>query len=471
MNTTEDRARAAMRAIAWTVNDAPPLRLPRRHSAAPAPRTRRLRWRLWIAPLAAAVAVIGIAVTLVVVRGTPSVRPAPAVTPTPSTAVPPRYYVALNEEQPNLPASLVVGDTLTGAKVATVPPPAGGTFAGVTGAADDRTFVVDTEPGSPGDESAPIEPRTWYLLRIAPGSAHPARLTRLPIPVTTLGTDVEAIALSPDGSKLAVAVQLGYPTDTFNSPAYLRVYSVATGAMLRSWSASDGNAAFGGPTFGVPDRNDVLSWRDDGGALSFISSWTVGARNPDGSPVQPNSVQDSKVRVHTTLRVLEVAGAGTDMIADSRLTWSQVTAPYVRPGASPVCVSGSTDLLVSPDGKVIVCGATDQFRDPGTRKIGCVTSKPWRDLEFLEYSASTGRRLTVLGKDPTNCTAGQTAVYVLWVSQSGDAVIGYIGPSPASAPGQRQVPRKYGVFRQGKFTPLPAPLTGGDYVPLNQIAW
>jgi hypothetical protein len=318
MNTTEDRARAAMRAIARTVDDAPPLRLPRRHSAAPAPRARRLRWRLWIAPLAAAMAVVAIALTLVAVRDRPGVRPTPAVTPAPSTAVPPRYYVALNQASAGLPFSLVVGDTITGKKIATVPAPPGGTFAGVSGAADDRTFVVGSEPGSPGDESASIEPRTWYLLRIEPGSAHPARLTRLPIPVTTLGTDVEAIALSPDGSKLAVAVQPGYPTDAVAAPAYLRVYSVATGATLRSWSTGDGNAAFGGPTYAVPDRNDVLFWRDDGSALSFISSWTVGSRNPDGSPVLPSSVQARKIRVHTTLRVLEAGGAGNDLIADSR---------------------------------------------------------------------------------------------------------------------------------------------------------
>jgi hypothetical protein len=378
--------------------------------------------------------------------------------------------VALNQASADFPASLAVGDTVTGARIATVPAPPDGTFAGVTGAADDRTFVVDSEPGSPGDESAQIEPRTWYLLRIEPGSAHPARLTRLPVPVTTRGTDVEAIALSPDGSKLAVAVQPGYPTGAVAAPAYLRVYSVATGAMLRSWSARDGNAAFGGPTYGA-DRNDVVFWRGDGRALSFISSWKTGTRNPDGSPVPPSSAQATKIRVHTTLRVLDVGGAGNDMIADSRLTWSMVTAPYVRPGASPVCVSGATDLLVSPDGKVVVCGATDQFRDPGIRRIGCIGGKPWRDLEFLELSASTGRQLTVLGKYPTNCTAGLTAVYVLWVSQSGDAVIGYVGPGPGSPPGQRQPARRWGIFRQGKFTPLPAPLTGADYLPLNQIAW
>jgi hypothetical protein len=111
------------------------------------------------------------------------------------------------------------------------------------------------------------------------------------------------------------------------------------------------------------------------------------------------------------------------------------------------------------------------FRDPGVRKVGCITSKPWRDLEFVEYSATSGRRLTVLGKYPTNCTGGQTVVYVLWVSQSGDAVIGYVGPSPAFGSGQRQPARRFGIFREGRFTPLPAPLTGGDYRPMNQIAW
>jgi hypothetical protein len=379
--------------------------------------------------------------------------------------------VALNQPASGTPASLVVGDTLTGAKIATVPPPAGGTFAGVTAAADDRTFAVDSEPGSPGDESASLQPRTWYLLRIAPGSAHPAQLSRLPIPVTTFGTDVEAIALSPDGSKLATAVQPGYPTDLAAAPAYLRVYSVATGATLRSWSTRNGNAAFGGPDAGH-DRNTVLFWRDDGRTLSFTSSWTTGEPPPvNGSSVRPTGAQARNVRVYATVRVLEIGGSGRDLIADSRLALSTVTYPDRR-SASARCLLGNFDLLVSPDGKVIVCAATDVFRDPGTHySIGCLAVKPWRDLEFLEYSAVTGRRLTVLDKYPTNCNAALSAVYALWVSKSGDAVIGYAGPGPSSPPGQRQPVRRFGIFRQGRFTPLPAPLTGGDYLLVNQIAW
>jgi hypothetical protein len=96
MTTTEDRARAAMRAIAGTVNDAPPLRLEaakdltpaleearlgsrRRDAPRPggasrpggAPRPggrggeRRRRWSL-LAPIAAAVTIVAVAVTLVV---------------------------------------------------------------------------------------------------------------------------------------------------------------------------------------------------------------------------------------------------------------------------------------------------------------------------------------------------------------------------------------------------------------------
>ena len=44
--------------------------------------------------------------------------------------------------------------------------------------------------------------RSWYLLRIAPGTSTPARLTRLPVPGLT---NVTAIALSQSGAELAVA--------------------------------------------------------------------------------------------------------------------------------------------------------------------------------------------------------------------------------------------------------------------------
>ena len=80
MITVEDRARAAMRAIAGTVSDAPPLRLaavPKSHRSLPGRGLVRLRRgglpgmrRLdgWLAPLAAVVVVIAVAVSLIVVK-------------------------------------------------------------------------------------------------------------------------------------------------------------------------------------------------------------------------------------------------------------------------------------------------------------------------------------------------------------------------------------------------------------------
>jgi hypothetical protein len=89
------------------------------------------------------------------------------------------------------------------------------------------------------------QPRTWYMLHLFPGSATPARLTRLPIPVTPSGTGVDGFALSPDGTRLAVALQPDSNNHP-NAPVLLRIYSVATGAVLRSWSATDSGSVFDG---------------------------------------------------------------------------------------------------------------------------------------------------------------------------------------------------------------------------------
>jgi len=48
----------------------------------------------------------------------------------------------------------------------------------VHGMPDDRTFVVQAVVNAKPGESPTY---AWYLLRIAPGSAHPHQLTKLPI--------------------------------------------------------------------------------------------------------------------------------------------------------------------------------------------------------------------------------------------------------------------------------------------------
>ena len=192
-------------------------------------RPLRHRWRTWLAPAAAAIAVaVAVAVTLVAVRNAPP--------PAASASGVPEYYVAL----PPVPelgffssaARAVVGDTLTGKRVATVPAPAGLGFAGVTAARDDRTFVLSVAPRSSSQQPVPIR---WYLLRLTPGAARPAALRQLPIPPQSLFGGAFSMALSPDGTMLAIASEPDPPLTG------LRVYSTASGALLHTWSARSPN--------------------------------------------------------------------------------------------------------------------------------------------------------------------------------------------------------------------------------------
>ena len=236
----EDRVRTATRAGATLVRDIHPLaapdRVPLRRRPAPAAR----RWLAWGIPLAAAAAVVLVALSLVAVRKLSA--PAPSASqPATAPATVPRYYVALDYEQSNYTATdstgsgaLIVGDDVTGKAIATVNPPHGMHFDSVMGASDDRTFVVMASlHNTPGSASAPY---TWYLLRIAPGTAHPYQLNKLSIKLPVNVPNGFAYALSPDDRELAVESE-GYFS---NSAARitLGIYSVSSGAELRAWSTS-----------------------------------------------------------------------------------------------------------------------------------------------------------------------------------------------------------------------------------------
>lgn len=133
MSTVADRTRAAMDAITSQVYDAPPLALPpplawappgsRRRRRALAPRRR---WGAWLAPLAAAAAVIALAVSLVAVRGTPGGDTlVPAVSPAGAAVSFPDYYLTFNQpvSDETIPVGLELRSTLTGKTLSTLQPP------------------------------------------------------------------------------------------------------------------------------------------------------------------------------------------------------------------------------------------------------------------------------------------------------------------------------------------------------------
>ena len=457
MTQTEDLVRSTTHALAETVRAVRPLPpLPQALPLDEPARGRGRRWASWggwagwLVPLAAAAAMTAVVVGLVVVRGAVSGAgraPAPA-----AGATVPEYYVTLHQTSATSVASLVVGDTQTGKQVAAVPAPAGGTFIGATGAADDRTFVVDAVHGGMGAGSN-ARPRTWYLLRIFPGSVPLVRLTRLPIPATAEQTVVHGIALSPDDAWLAVALRPDEKSDP-SGPAELRVYSVATGRVLRSWTAPADSTVIPYVSGGI-DSGTSLTWLDDGHTLALEST----------SPTANGNA--------TTIRTLDVTGPGTDLIASSRVVWSS-DSPYSYSvgGPAPKCVSNGL-VRLSGDGQTVICGriipALTLRNVPNQR---CVPGVLPGTVELAEYSVATGRLLRTLATYPSSCATGDPEVYPLWASAAGNEVIGYLNTLARTATGQ-EIPGvvRFGVFGAGAFRPLPyPPLPSGVSLP-NHIAW
>ena len=203
----------------------PRFRAPRAAGRAPRP-----RWVLtWQGPVAAVAVVLLVAASLVALKslrnehaGTPAASASPIAGRSLTPGAVPRYYVTenwVNDAKSKTGSELawVATDSRTGKPIGYVPLPNPQSLIGfpVAGAADDRTFVVAgavtrqavvKRAGHPTGLGLPVlESLNWYLLRVSPGSADPARLTALPIPHTAAYGEITGMALSGDGSELAVA--------------------------------------------------------------------------------------------------------------------------------------------------------------------------------------------------------------------------------------------------------------------------
>jgi hypothetical protein len=408
--STEDRVRAATRAGATLVRDIGPMAAPDpvRLRRRPAPATRR--WGSWGIPLAAAAAVVLVALSLVVVRQL-SLKPPAAGGPTPTTpSTVPRYYVAFDIAQNHASTGdLIVGDDVAGQVIATVDPPRGLEFDHVQGTSDDRTFIVVASSVKP----TLTEPDTLYLLRIAPGTAHPYQLAKLPIGLPRSSASAVAFALSPDARELAVE-SLGNVSSN-GADTTLALYSVSSGAQLRAWSTSK---------FGSGPAQETLSWLSDGRQLAF-------------SDVPPGAGQGSAQQ--DQLRTLDVTGAGTDLLADSR-----VVLTLKSPGSSP---SNCWTMHLTPDGATVICGTQYSFLDGGAgAKAGCANG----GLEFTAYSARTGRLVRVLYQYRGACSNGLSSV--LWTDASASSIIGATETDIANQGGKQA--SQLGVITDGHIRPL-----------------
>jgi hypothetical protein len=443
----EDQLREAGRAVSDQVRDLPrlDLRIPAAGHAKARASRRWLRGGGWLVPIAAAAAVVAVAATLVAVRSTPraphettagpaaSRSAAPASSQAAAEALP-GYFVAISglQTMATLPAagqsgtvkdprpdSVIVGETLTGKRLATVTPPTGATFVGVTGAADDRTFVLDSVQLAAGRGSMlwTTQERTWYLLRIRPGATPVATVTRITFPVQS-AADIDGIALSPDGTKLAMFYQVAgagagsaFP---YSGPFTLAVYSVGTGAALRSWTGSNpshGSLAYGSDN-GLPDSSNLLTWTSDGQRLAF----DYRISNSGGASMY--------------LREVDLAGPGGDLLTASTVIAKIAVSP--TNGRSKIWCDS---LGITGDGQTAVCGAELPEAPPVgvaldvppttfTRSTGCSSPTDPAYPGLAEVSLSGDTLARVLYEVKPGCVGGTAAV--LWSSPTGDTVLGAV---------------------------------------------
>jgi hypothetical protein len=460
MSTVADRTRAAMDAITSQVYDAPPLRLP--PPPAPASRWRwraagsRRRWGTWLAPLAAAAAVIAVAISLVAVKGTLNGKPLPPAKPAGAPVSFPDYYLTFSQpvSDETVPVALELRQTLTGKTLFALRPPRGLSFAGITGAADDRTFVADAHRDPYGAFNSGGQSRTWYLVRVTgTGARASLTMTRLPVPATPAGTEILAIALSPDGTKLAVGTA-PWTTDTTHSKQALTVYSLATGAVLRTWTTRPGpaNRAIMSGGGGGADPNTGVAWAGNH-ALAFAGAW-----------------QTARVaRAELAVRVLDVSHPDGDLLGSSRLATQVPTefggsdrkTPF---GCDP---SWRVNVLVTGDGTSFVCGGYGTSSAALPESL-CGPGNAWNTVGFAGFSLATGQRKFLSGYR-TTCQGLSLVAYAVWVNATGSQVIGWMHFADS-------IPGKFGVFSNGSFRPLPIPVPGNWYQwddgsLLYQVAW
>jgi hypothetical protein len=241
----------------------------------------------------------------------------------------------------------------------------------------------------------------------------------------------------------------------------LRIYSVATGAVLRSWSGpANGISVFGGGE-DPADEDDhmILSWADGGRVLAFNYSWTTGPQGGGkGTPGEDKILAET--RDYQQVRVLDLSRPGNGLLADSRVIWFRSGPASSDAATSPLTCN--TDLVITADGSAVVCGAEGDLRNPGTMypgPDGCPAIPPWNVRGFLEYSATAGRLTRVIGRWQTSCLPGTYDMAVLWVGTADSPVLGYI----ANRQPGKQV-SDIGVFTPGGYRPLPN-------LPSLSIAW
>jgi len=428
MNQLEEKLATALRQAGEQISpdSVPPLRLRTRRRRVILPRLPR-RWMSWLTPLAAAAAVAGVVAASLVISATfhghtrnagPASAPrwngSPLGPPSALHGAPP-YFVELPAQALIYARTATVRSTVTGRVLVTVRPPRPyQVFTWVSGAADDRTFVLaaqrwwNTASGQAGTlaQNRDNNARTVFFKLTFDPATRTAHLTRLAVPGKIRATDLAGVGISPDGTRLALSFR--------NS---IRIITLATG-LTRTWTWP-GHGWVGNFK---PD-GQIFSWSADGKTLAF-QQW--------------GGYLDSTVHV----RLLDTTAPGNS------LTAAKVILTFFNKD-DVLTIAPFNTLLTADGSRIVTATGFSPRQDP---RLGY--------QNITEFSVRTGK--PVLSQDKFGALAGDQIV--LWASPDGRALVVSDPRGAKTQDGPRA--NIFGVLAGNKFTPIPHGARTQ-----NQVAW
>ena len=302
--------------------------LPLRPLSLDPPRPRR--WVLLFAPVAAALAVVAVIVGLNVLSGRMAGPPRPVVPPAGHSKSAPRYYVDVNYH-----GQAVVRSVATGQVTGTVPLK----FSDADGAAAPTSvhglFYI---AGVTGD-AAKI-----YRFRLT-GAGQVTGFAAVP-GAPTFQDSISAMVVSPDGTKLAVAVS---PAGGMTNTASITVFPLSGGGPARTWSG--GLARKGYQAWDVTD----LSWPGGDKQLAFSALWCQ--HQMGNAQVCVSAAHGT--RHYSQLRELDVAKPGSSLGRSRALLDQDKDFPYIAAAVLKTQNDISFATVVSLSGPV-------RYSSPGT---------------------------------------------------------------------------------------------------------
>jgi len=357
MTGTEDRLTDALSAAARAV-PAETLRL----LDVPPSRRRRVTW---LAPVAAALGIV-LVVGLAVALGTRLSGSGSGTSPAQADGVP-HYYV-----EATLDARPVVRSTATGVVTSTVPVP-----------------IVKNVPGYGTDAVASARDGVFFVAAFVPGGGERVYRFRLTsagqvtgfsaLPGRVLGGgqwNADALAVTPDGSRIAVAFTFVGPSGSCGAKGQPACPSAHSDYIVGINAATGGTSVWRSATPDLGGNSltvQNLSWTGDGRELVFLGRWCRGA----GS--FPREICHSSSLV-AEVRSLDPAAGGGRLDSGRVLLRQSARFPYLA------------RALISPDGTaitaVVLSGALK-----GSHSIGGMAPD---NLAVERISVATGQKVATL---------------------------------------------------------------------------